>query len=223
MVDLHKLVHYKDSENLTPANSIAPNLAQYSLATMVHYHNLSITFAALAAAISLSVCCPIGECTQLPNIDSYISTALYHHATPLQARVNVSTDIDLVFRPRRFPVEIQNANNILQEANGCEGNFNFTSHTVGVETPCPWRYECDYNPQRIPAFIFHASCKNPDPTPNPQGNEWDGFCKEVYYPISYLTTRSCDPLQDNTEDAEWELVAGIIPISCNLQRFSSID
>lgn len=181
---------------------------------MFHCHNLSIAFAALATAIGLSVCCPIGECTQLPNINSYISTALYH-AAPLQTTVNVSTNIDLVFRPQRFSVEIQNANNILREANGCEGNFNFTSHNVGVESPCPWRYKCDYNPQRIPAFIFHASCESP----NPQGSEWDGFCEEVYYPISYLMTRSCDPLEDNTENAEWELVAGIVPISCNLQRF----
>ena len=182
---------------------------------MFYYHNLSIAFAALATAIGLSVCCPIGECTQLPNINSYIITALSHYAAPLQASVNVSTEIDLVFQPHRFPIETRNANNILREANGCEGVFNFTSHSVGVESPCPWRYKCDFNPQRIPAFIFHASCESP----NPQGNQWDGFCDEVYYPISYLTTRSCDPLQDS--EKEWELAAGIVPISCNLQRFRS--
>jgi hypothetical protein len=178
---------------------------------MLHYNNLSIAFAALVTVIGISVCCPISECTQLPTIRSYLTSALYSHPNPLQTTVNVSTQIDLIFQPQRFPVETQNANNILSEANGCEGVFNnFTSHSVGVESPCPWSYKCDYNPQRIPAFIFHATCKSPDP----QGSE--GFCEEVYYPISYLTTRSCDPLEDSGNE-EWELAAGIVPISCNLQ------
>lgn len=179
-------------------------------------HSLSIIFAALATAIGISVCCPIGQCVQLPNIASYTRTA-NSYSTPLQARVNVSTTDDLAFRPNFFKFEIQNTNNmVLPGANGCEGKYgNYTSRKSGVDSPCPWTYECDYNPQRIPAFIFTARCDSD----TPQGIEWeDRVCEEVYYPLSYVTTKSCNPIGDST-NTEWKFITKIIPVSCHLQYY----
>lgn len=175
-------------------------------------------FAALATVIGFSICCPTGQCTELPNIDSYLS-----HRGPLQAKVNISTTTahDLTFRPNFFEDLISQEHirtyQSTPEVNGCEAMYNFTSQSVGVESPCPWRYLCDYNPQRIPAFIFHAHCDDVIP----QGREWinreDRICKEVYYPVSFITTTSCDPLE-NTESTVWRHATTTIPVSCDLQH-----
>lgn len=155
------------------------------------------------------MCCPIG-CTELPNIQAYTSTAR-RQQTPLQARVNVSTRSGLTFQPQLIPIEIDTAEQApLPSANGCEGYFNFTSRNTGVETPCPWTYQCDYNPQRIPAFFFHAHCVSA----TPQGSS--GICVEVHYPVSYLTTESCDPFGDD-KTTEWRLSTKVVPISCSLE------
>lgn len=157
-------------------------------------------------------CCPIPTgCANLPNILHYTSQSQL-----LQLSVNISTTRGFNFRPQAVRPTLHTGNMNMGQpitSNGCEGLFNFTSRNVSVETPCPWRYECDYNPQRIPAFIFHASCESP----NPQGSEWDGeFCEEVYYPISYLKTNSCDPLEEN-EESEWSLETTTIPVACNVR------
>ena len=157
-------------------------------------------------------CCPIPTgCTNLPNIPHYtIQSRL------LQLTVNISTTRGYSFRPQAVQPTLHSSNMNMGQpiiSNGCEGLFNFTSRNVSVETPCPWRYKCDYDPQRIPAFIFHASCESP----NPQGSEWDGeFCEEVYYPVSYLKTKSCDPLDDSGE-SEWTLETTTLPVACNVR------
>ena len=210
-------MHRKKTNNLIQ-QFVSISSSKPALLSMTKFqHNLSTVFAALATAISLSICCPIGQCTQLPNINNYFFSALSHETALLQAQVNVSTTLGLLFQPQHFPEDTSNIDHLLPAANGCEGKdtLNFTSRDVGVESPCPWRYKCDYNPQRIPAFIFHASCERA----TPQGDQWRGVCAEVYYPISYLETRSCDPLQESsTADSEWNLAVGIVPISCNLQQ-----
>ena len=181
---------------------------------MVLCNNLSVAFAALATAISLSVCCPTGQCIDLPNLSTYFTTAITQHSV-LQTRVNISTTkrMDLGFHPQFFEDESQNKNNILPVAsNDCDSIFNVTSGSVGVDTPCPWTYQCDYDPQRIPAVIFRAKCDSEIPRP---GVEWNSVCDEVFYPISYIKTESCDPLESNTE---WNLVTSVLPISCNVKR-----
>ena len=180
---------------------------------MVSGHNLSVIFAALATAIGLSVCCPIGQCTEIPNIRSYYTTAITQRA-PIQAKVNISTTSSRAFQPEAFGFNINIHTSHLPQANGCEGRFNYSSRDSGLQnSPCPWSYQCDYNPQRIPAILFRARCESSIP----QGNDLSRFmCREIHYPISYITTTSCDPLR-NTEDVEWRLQTDVMPISCNLQ------
>ena len=179
---------------------------------MVSSHNLSLLFTALATAIGLTMCCPIGQCIEMPSIISYYTAAIIQRA-PIQAKVNVTATSSLAFRPQTFDRDINVHTDLLPEANGCENRFNFTSQRSGFNSPCPWRYQCDYNPQRIPAILFRARCENE----TPQGNDMDSFmCREVYYPVSYITTASCDPLQSSS-DTEWKLETTVMPISCNLQ------
>ena len=183
---------------------------------MISHRHLSAVFAALATAISLSMCCPIGQCAELP-IASYFQRARHH--SPLQGRVNVSTTENPAFHPQNFLSNIQNAAGNTVQTNGCEGFFNHSSSDAGVDTPCPWRYQCDYNPQRIPALIFSARCDSA--TPQGSAGEGDAVCDEVHYPITYIMTTSCNPLEE-MEDTEWKLVTSVIPVSCNLQRWWDI-
>ncbi len=170
--------------------------------------NLPFLITALAAVLGFSMCCPIG-CLSLPeDTITYIKTAL-ERRTPLQATVNVTTTRGYNFRPQTISYEIGRADE-QQEVSGCP--YNFTSSDTGVETPCPWSYQCDFDPQRIPAFIFHAHCDSA----TPQGDVMHGFCDEVYYPVNYIKTESCDPL-GNSDGVEWKLDSKIIPVSCNLQ------
>ena len=173
--------------------------------------NIPALFTALATAVGFSICCPIG-CTQLPNVNTYLVTAITH--SQFQATVNVTTTRGLTFLPQRF---FSNRMDVVNtETNGCEGLFNFTSRGTGLETACPWQYKCDYNPQRIPPFIFHASCNNVIP----QGNHQNGFCEEIHYPVSYILTRSCDPLGES-ENTFWEFKTSTIPVSCNLKTYTT--
>ena len=179
---------------------------------MVSNYNLSIIFTALATAIGLTMCCPIGQCIEMPSINTYYTTAIVQR-TPIQAKVNVTTTSSLAFRPQTFDRDINGRISQLPEANGCESRFNFSSRRSGFDSPCPWTYQCDYTPQRIPAILFRARCESE----TPQGSELSSFmCREVYYPISYITTASCDPLQ-SSNDIEWRLETDVMPISCNLQ------
>ena len=161
--------------------------------------------------ISFCMCCPIG-CTELPTLRSYLTTAEDQHA-PLQVRVNVSTTSGTVFQPQLIQQVLTHRNGILPQPNGCSGFFNFTSRQTGVDTVCPWRYTCDFDPQRIPAFMFHATCDSA----SPRGNMWRGLCDEVYAPVSYLRTESCYPLAA-AQDRAWSVITSLVPVACNLIR-----
>lgn len=174
-------------------------------------YNLSILFIALTAAMSLSMCCPI-TCAEVPNLVQYLQTSEVQR-TPLQVKVNVSTTRGLAFQPNLIPQDLKNKDGALSKPNGCSGFYHFTSKQTGVDTVCPWSYQCDFDPQRIPAFLFHARCNSTSPTEN----MWEGYCEEVYYPISYMRTESCDPLAASQEKA-WSLVTSLVPVSCNLRR-----
>ena len=161
-----------------------------------------------------SSCCPIpGDC-DLPNITQY--TLQSQDQELLELTVNISTTQNYVFMPQAFQPTLRAANMNIGRAtpNGCEGFFNYSSSDAGVDTPCPWRYQCDYNPQRIPALIFSARCDSA--TPQGSAGEGDAVCDEVHYPITYIMTTSCNPL-DESMNNEWSLETTIVPVTCSLQ------
>ncbi len=193
------------------------------LTSIIFLHNnikvmiiiVSITIVAMVMGGALS--CPIdmGCESLLPNTTTYIRQSL--DTSNLQLSVNISTTRGHAFRPQGFPPALfsKNMDGPTLSSNGCEGKYNFTSSDTGVETPCPWSYQCDYDPQRIPAFIFHAHCDSA----TPQGEEFRDtsmVCNEVHYPVSYVMTESCDTLEDGL-DGEWNFKTSILPVACNLR------
>ena len=172
-----------------------------------------IIFIILAVAISLSTCCPTSS-VELLSLSNYVGTAELQRS-PLQVTVNVTTTRGLVFQPALIAQVLKNKHGVLPEPNGCNGFYNFTSQNTGLDTICPWSYQCDFDPQRIPAFIFHAHCDSS----SPKGGLWQGYCEEVYYPITYMTTESCNPLTPS-QDRNWTLTTRLVSASCNLRQTS---
>ena len=173
----------------------------------------------LLAAIITSNSCPIGDisgCNKLPNVTNY--TLQTEHKRLMQLNVSISTTKGHAFRPEGFLPMLYTMNKMntkTPSANGCEGFYNFTSKTIGVDTVCPWSYQCDYDPMRIPPFLFLARCESS----SPMGNQGPGYCDEVYYIVSYVTTQSCDHLNDRSGEA-WQLGSKLLPVACNLNSDS---
>lgn len=169
----------------------------------------------LFAVIATSSACPIGDtsgCNQLPNVTTY--TLQTENKGLIALTVNISTTKGHAFRPEGF-LPILYTKNMMDtknpSTNGCDSFYNFTSKTIGMDTVCPWSYKCDYDPLRIPPFLFHARCDSSSPV----GNPGPGYCDEVYYLVSYLTTQSCDPLEESSGEA-WQLRSELLPVACNL-------
>ena len=185
------------------------NILTASLLQIQHYCQMLLV---MVTSLHVGFSCPIPTgCSNLPNITQYAQESL--NSDLLQLMVNISTTKGHAFRPQGFQATLyaENMNNRRLVTNGCEGIFNVTSSSVGVDSPCPWRYQCDYNPQRIPAVLFHASCESA----TPQGGR-GGVCNEVHHPIPYITTESCDPLGDS----EWSFEVAILAVGCNLMDIS---
>ena len=68
-----------------------------------------------------------------------------------------------------------------------------------VDEPCSWKYKCDYDNNRLPLYIWKASCKNGSET--------------IYYPMPVLKrNNSCNP------QPTWQLVMEKVPVSCSCQE-----
>ena len=172
------------------------------------------SFILLVAILTCSSSCPIGVpsgCPDIHNISAY--TIQTETLGQLELAVNISTT-GHTFRPEAVKPALYTENMMSSRitSGGCEGFYNFTSSDIAVNTACPWYYDCDYDAQRIPAVMFHARCRSDVPVPG----TGPGYCKEVYSMFSYLTTESCDPLEDNANSTEWKLQSKVVPVTCNL-------
>ena len=88
------------------------------------------------------------------------------------------------------------------EENACYFNSNQTkgctqyldiAHEVGLQ--CPWTYQCDYNQNRIPQYLWRADCNSTTSV-------------TVHYPVPVLKRESCNPL------SQWQLVIEDTPVAC---------
>lgn len=180
------------------------------------YNTMKNFLLLLTAVIVTSSPCPIGDisgCNRLPNVTSY--SRQIESLGLVELDVNISTTKGHAFRPEGFLPALYTENMMNTKTlstNGCDGFYNFTSETIGANTVCPWSYQCDYNPQRIPAFLFHARCDSASPV----GNPGPGYCNEVYYLVSYVTTQSCNPLDESSAAEIWTLGSKLLPVACNL-------
>ena len=65
-----------------------------------------------------------------------------------------------------------------------------------VEEACSWTYQCDYDKNRLPLYIWRASCGSESQT--------------IYYPVPVLKrSDSCNP------QPTWQLVMEKVPVGCS--------
>lgn len=152
--------------------------------------------------------CPIpGDCTNLTDSRTYVRTLL-DISTALNTTVSISpvnvkfrfTDVESDLRSYPHP-------NVLQENCTEPANQRFSPYNA---SRCPWYYVCDYNPQRIPPFIYHAKCNSTALID--LGNNDLRRCTEVYTMFFYLLTESCDPLA--ASGTKWKAHSTNIPVAC---------
>ena len=70
---------------------------------------------------------------------------------------------------------------------------------IEVEEACSWTYECNYDKNRLPLYIWKASC--------------DSDSETLYYPMPVLKrSDSCNP------QPTWQLVMEKVPVGCSCQE-----
>ena len=82
---------------------------------------------------------------------------------------------------------------------------------------CPWNYICDFDPHRIPQYLYLAECMELGTL---SSSSSPSIGVEVYYPIPVLRTvePSCDPLNSTTTTWKWDVQ--VIPVACVCSRQS---
>ena len=174
------------------------------------------TVATLFVLLGFTSCCPIGPSCTLPSYQELASGKVYGDLTyNITAEVNIDRQSKL-FRPNTVSNLITNPPDALHAVrpNGyCQGFVSFNNSefrdTYIQGALCPWKYECDYDPQRLPATLFYAKCLSNSVTVDQRVY----LCREIYHPISTIKTRSCDPLSNSTQEWEWEGMKNI-PVGC---------
>ena len=170
----------------------------------------------LLILLGFTSCCPIGHGCMLPSYQELASGKADRDLTyNITAEVNIDREHNL-FRPTTVSTMLKNPPDSTHapRANGqCQGyrifnNSDFSDAYI-QNAVCPWKYECDYDAQRLPATLFYARCLNRTVTVNGR----DYYCTEVYHPMSTIRTSSCDPLRNSTQEWEWERVKNI-PVGC---------
>ena len=66
---------------------------------------------------------------------------------------------------------------------------------IEVEGACSWDYQCDYDQNRLPLYMWRASCSSESQT--------------IYYPVPVLKRRDACSLQPI-----WQLVMEKVPVGC---------
>ena len=66
---------------------------------------------------------------------------------------------------------------------------------IKVEGACSWDYQCDYDQNRLPLYMWRASCSSESQT--------------IYYPVPVLKRRDACSLQPI-----WQLVMEKVPVGC---------
>ena len=167
----------------------------------------------LAAVCSVDSCPIPGDgCTSLPQDDFSYDEYLDNLPTSdYMLQLNASRADDLAFNPNAVSSYMATASPAEIRA-GCSGwNFNFSileGASRVLDITCPFTFVCDYNPQRVPAHIFHARCSSRQLS--------NGIkCREVFYPVVTMTTESCDPL---TGEEGWLLKTELVATSCIAAR-----
>ena len=103
--------------------------------------------------------------------------------------------------------------------NNCEGiESRELDRKVNQNTMCPWSYECDYDEQRIPAYIFHTKCATQRPLNYQPQNNQPGItfsilcqCKDIVTPMKVLKFKNCT---SESETGIWEWQTEYVKTGC---------
>ena len=165
--------------------------------------------------LQLATTCPLPTettetCPSLPQE----SLSYLQHVQALRTSNDFSLNLNASHADRAFrtlSVEEVREGSLGNISAGCSGNVEYTTVVDGktgsaLSLTCPHTFLCDYNPQRVPAHVYHARCNSSSRSLS------DGSkCQEVFYPVVTMTTESCDPLNDETT---WQLKTEQVAVSC---------
>lgn len=185
------------------------------MTTTILYGFGSQALTILLLLLGFSSSCPIGQGCTLPSYGELANGKADRDLSyNITAEVNIDKESN-VFRPNAVKTALRNPpdSRNVQANRNCHGYQSFYNSEVSdvylQNAVCPWKYECDFDPQRIPATLFYAKCTHPTVTVNQR----QYVCTEVYYPVNTIRTSSCDPLQNSTQAWDWERVRSV-PVAC---------
>ena len=163
-----------------------------------------ITLALLLVTIKLAACIPFpSNCTQDQECQAYNDAKAA--TRPVYLNVNATLS-DFTNTPKEFNQKLGTD----YETDGTPDEEGFTGRhacyknsnqevgcreKIEVDRACSWDYQCDYDQNRLPLYIWRASCSSESQT--------------IYYPVPVLKRRdACNP------QPTWQLVMEKVPVGC---------
>ena len=94
------------------------------------------------------------------------------------------------------------------------------SDTYFKHALCPWKYECDHDPTRFPAYILHAQCST-----ELEEVAYESFdvehrcqCRPLTFLLKVLRFVGCSP---DTGMEQWEMAEQTVNVGCRCEQISA--
>ena len=161
---------------------------------------ISVLLATALCALLVKAC-PIGSssnCTQECQAYKDAKAA----TSPVYLNVNATLS-DFLNTPRKFnrklgtDYEEDSIQNVTGEACYAESDAEVGCKDVlEVKGACSWKYQCNYDKNRLPLYMWRANCTSESET--------------IYYPVPVLKrSDACNP------KPTWQLVMEKVPVGCS--------
>ena len=159
------------------------------------------TITLLLATIALLVrACPLSsDCNNECEAYKYAKNSTEPRGITIEATLSDLTNDLSDFKSvsnlslEEYTIEEQNACYYrTEQTKGCTQNL-----LIGDDRrlQCSWTYQCDYNQNRIPQYLWRADCDS-------------NTSVTVNYTVPVLKRESCNPL------SQWQLVIEEVPVAC---------
>ena len=170
----------------------------------------TISLLLLSTATLLANACPTGGADQCqdgicqPYYDSIRSEGPVYIS--VYAELSELTNRPLSFKPtssslnyRDYPTLDSGITACYSSAKtnktGCGHKISVLDHKTQGDLECPWDYQCDYNQNRIPQYLWKAKCRTDNAV-------------TVNYTVPVLKREACNSL------SPWQMVIEYIPVAC---------
>ena len=164
--------------------------------------NLSSKHTTMATQIitTLALLLPLPNCTRDEVCQAYNDAKAA--PSPVYLTVNATLS-DFTNTPDEFNQKLGTDYELdgLPNIHGGQACYKLSNHEVGctelmeVDRACSWYYQCDYDQNRLPLYIWRASCSSESQT--------------IYYPVPVLKRRDACNLQPT-----WQLIMEKVPVGC---------